>query len=181
MDIILLGPPGAGKGTQASSMVKDFGVPQISTGDALREAVKAGTAVGLEAKKYMDAGDLVPDEIVLKIVDERLQNAPWHTVDGKHYGVPYQWGSNVLMYNTEAFKSAPESWNVVFEEMTLDDGKSNKGRIQAFDGPIYIADAALYLKAHQPDLGIDNVYELDDKQFNATVNLLKQQRGSIGA
>ena len=55
--------------------------------------------------------DLVPS---WKRIDERLQNAPWHTVDGKHYGVPYQWGSNVLMYNTEAFKSAPDSWNVVF-------------------------------------------------------------------
>ena len=75
--------------------------------------------------------DLVPS---WKRIDERLQNAPWHTVGGKHYGVPYQWGSNVLMYNTEAFKQPPQSWNVVFEEMTLDDGKFNKGRIQAFDG-----------------------------------------------
>ena len=56
-------------------------------------------------------------------VDPRLQNAPWHTVSGKHYGVPYQWGPNVLMYNTDAFKDAPPtSWNVVFEEMTLPDG-----------------------------------------------------------
>ena len=57
-------------------------------------------------------------------IDPRLQDAPWHTVDGKHYGVPYQWGSNVLMYNTDAFKAPPESWNVVFEEMTLDDDQS---------------------------------------------------------
>lgn len=69
-------------------------------------------------------------------IDPRLQNAPWHTVDGKHYGVPYQWGSNVLMYNTDAFSAPPESWSVVFEEMTLGDGSSNKGRAQAFDGPI---------------------------------------------
>ena len=55
-------------------------------------------------------------------VDKRLQDAPWHTVDGKHYGVPYQWGPNVLMYNTSVFKEAPKSWNVVFEEMTLPDG-----------------------------------------------------------
>ena len=61
--------------------------------------------------------DLIPS---WKTVDERLQNAPWHTVDGVHYGVPYQWGPNVLMYNTDAFKDkAPTSWNVVFEEMTL--------------------------------------------------------------
>ncbi|MEZ0211611.1 MAG: extracellular solute-binding protein, partial [Xanthobacteraceae bacterium] len=60
-------------------------------------------------------------------VDKRLQNAPWHTVNGVHYGVPYQWGSNVLMYNTEVFKEAPKSWNVVFEPMDLPDGKPNKG------------------------------------------------------
>jgi putative spermidine/putrescine transport system substrate-binding protein len=109
-------------------------------------------------------------------VDERLQNAPWHTVDGKHYGVPYQWGSNVLMYNTATFKEPPASWNVVFEEMTLPDGKSNKGRIQAFDGPIYIADAALYLMHHQPDLGIKDPYELNETQYNAALDLLRKQR-----
>ncbi len=94
-------------------------------------------------------------------VDPRLQDAPWHTVDGKHYGVPYQWGSNVLMYNTEVFPEPPASWNVVFEQQTLPDGKSNQGRVQAFDGPIYIADAALYLMHHQPELGIKDPYELD--------------------
>src|SRR5690606_25141932 len=73
-------------------------------------------------------------------IDERLQNAPWHTVDGKHYGVPYSSGQNILMYNTEVFgDEPPTSWNVVFEEMTLPDGKSNRGRIQAYDGPIYVA------------------------------------------
>ena len=75
-------------------------------------------------------------------VDDRLKDAPWHTVDGVHYGAPYQWGPNVLMYNTNVFKEAPKSWNVVFEETTLGDGKSNKGRVQAFDGPIHIADGA---------------------------------------
>jgi putative spermidine/putrescine transport system substrate-binding protein len=109
-------------------------------------------------------------------IDPRLQSAAWHTVDGKHYGVPYQWGSNVLMYNTEAFKTAPDSWNVVFEEMTLSDGKSNKGRVQAFDGPIYIADAALYLMAHKPDLGIKDPYDLTEEQFNAALDLLRGQR-----
>ncbi len=110
-------------------------------------------------------------------VDPRLQDAPWHTVDGKHYGVPYQWGANVLMYNTEAFKDKPPtSWQVVFEEMTLPDGKSNKGRVQAFDGPIYIADAALYLMHHQPDLGIKDPYELTEDQYQAALNLLRQQR-----
>ena len=113
-------------------------------------------------------------------VDPRLQNGPWHTVNGKHYGVPYQWGSNVLMYNKTAFGTTPPtSWNVLFQEMTLPDGKSNKGRIQAYSGPIYIADAALYLKAHNPELGITDPYELTQPQFDAAVALLKQQHPLI--
>jgi putative spermidine/putrescine transport system substrate-binding protein len=112
-------------------------------------------------------------------VDKRLQDAPWHTVNGKHYGVPYQWGSNVLLYNTKVFKEAPTSWEVVFREMKLPDGKSNKGRVQAFDGPIHIADAANYLMAHKPDLGIKDPYELNEKQLAAAVELLKKQRPLI--
>ncbi len=114
-------------------------------------------------------------------VDARLQDAPWHTVSGKHYGVPYQWGPNVLMYNTEAFGgTAPTSWDVVFEEQTLPDGESNAGRVQAYDGPIYIADAALYLMYHQPELGITDPYALNRDQFNAALDLLRGQRALIG-
>ncbi len=113
-------------------------------------------------------------------VDERLQNAPWHTVDGKHYGVPYQWGANVLAYNTNVFKDAPKSWSVVFEEQNLPDGKSNKGRVQAFDGPIYIADAALYLMKHKPELGIKDPYELNEDQYKAALDLLRVQRQLVG-
>ncbi|MBX2837692.1 MAG: extracellular solute-binding protein, partial [Gammaproteobacteria bacterium] len=83
---------------------------------------------------------------------------------------------NVLMYNTEAFKSPPESWSVVFEETTLDDGQSNKGRVQAYDGPIHVADAANYLMYHQPELGIKSPYELNDEQYKAALDLLRQQR-----
>ena len=113
-------------------------------------------------------------------VDKRLQDAPWHTVGGKHYGVPYQWGPNVLMYNTNAFTEAPTSWKVVFEEMTLADGKSNKGRVQAYDGPIYVADAALYLKATKPELGIKDPYSLNRAQFDAALALLREQRKLVG-
>ena len=82
-----------------------------------------------------------------KTIDPRLQKAPWHFDNGQHYGVPYVWGWKVLMYNTKVFADKPPtSWDVVFKEMTLPDGKSNKGRVQAFDGPIHIADAALYLR-----------------------------------
>jgi putative spermidine/putrescine transport system substrate-binding protein len=121
--------------------------------------------------------DLIPS---YSTIDERLQSAPWHTVDGVHYGVPYQWGANVLMYNTELFPEAPTSWSVVFEETTLADGASNKGRVQAFDGPIHIADAALYLMTHQPELGITDPYELNRDQFNAALDLLRQQRELVG-
>ena len=121
--------------------------------------------------------DLIPS---WKSVDERLQNAPWHTVDGVHYGVPYQWGANVLAYNTNVFKDAPKSWSVVFEEQNLPDGKSNKGRVQAFDGPIYIADAALYLMAKKPELGIKDPYELNEDQYKASLDLLRAQRALVG-
>lgn len=121
--------------------------------------------------------DLIPS---WSKVDDRLKDAPWFTVDGVHYGVPYQWGPNVLMYNTEAFKDAPPtSWNVVFEEMTLPDGKSNKGRVQAYDGPIHIADAAQYLMFHKPELGITSPYELNEDQYKAALDLLRQQRDLV--
>ena len=75
MKLILLGPPGAGKGTQAKMLTEEFTIPQISTGDILRAAVKDGTAMGLKAKEYMNAGGLVPDEVVVGIVRDRLQEA----------------------------------------------------------------------------------------------------------
>ena len=109
-------------------------------------------------------------------IDERLQDAPWHTVDGVHYGVPYAWGSNVLMYNTEIFPEPPTSWSVVFEAQDLPDGKPNADRVQAFDGPIYIADAALYLMHNKPELGIKDPYELNEDQYKAALELLRAQR-----
>ncbi|WP_206340525.1 ABC transporter substrate-binding protein [Fuscovulum blasticum] len=122
--------------------------------------------------------DLIPS---WSKVDDRLKDAPWHTVGGVHYGVPYQWGPNVLMYNTEVFKDGPpKSWSVVFEETTLPDGKSNKGRVQAYDGPIHIADAAQYLMAHKPELGITNPYELNEDQYAAALDLLRAQRELVG-
>jgi putative spermidine/putrescine transport system substrate-binding protein len=118
--------------------------------------------------------DLIPN---YKDVFPALKDRPYNTVDGKNYGVAQGRGANLLMYRTDLVKPAPTSWDVVF-------GGSKsapfKGKVTAYDNPIYIADAALYLKAHQPDLKIDDVYELDDKQFDAAVDLLKQQRKVIG-
>lgn len=148
-----------------------------ASGDASLRLVYGGRVQAINT-------DLIPS---WSSVDERLQNAPWHTVDKdgdgtpEHYGVPYQWGPNVLMYNTEVFKdAAPTSWNVVFEKQDLPDGQSNEGRVQAYDGPIYIADAALYLMAHNPDLKITDPYALDQTQFAAVLDLLRAQRQLIG-
>lgn len=114
-----------------------------------------------------------------KTIDPRLQNGGWYVVDKQVYGTPYQWGPNVLLYNTNTFKQAPTSWSVVFEPQNLPDGKPNKGRVQAYDGPIYIADAALYLKSAKPELGIKDPYELNEAQYKAVLELLRQQQPLI--
>jgi len=160
-------------------------VKDAATSDEMVQLINGGgydlvTASG-DASLRLIMGGSVQEIDTAKIpsyskVDPRLQDAAWHTVDGKHYGVSYQWGPNVLMYNTEAFPEAPTSWNVIFEEQTLADGKSNSGRVQAYSGPIYIADAALYLKTHNPELGITDPYELNEEQFAAAIELLTAQR-----
>jgi len=160
-------------------------VKDAATSDEMVQLINGGgydlvTASG-DASLRLILGGSVQEIDTAKIpsyskIDSRLQNAAWHTVDGKHYGVSYQWGPNVLMYNTEVFPEAPTSWNVVFEEQTLSDGKSNTGRVQAYSGPIYIADAALYLMAHNPELGITDPYELNEEQFAAALELLTAQR-----
>ena len=104
-----------------------------------------------------------------------LKNQSWNSVDDVPYGVPHGYGANLLMYSTDVFPTAPTSWDVVFEK-----AGDNAGKVTAYDSPIYIADAAMYLMAHEPDLGIENPYALDQDQFDAAVNLLKDQRPSIG-
>jgi putative spermidine/putrescine transport system substrate-binding protein len=141
-----------------------------ASGDASNRLIASGKVQEINI-------DLIPS---WSKVDERLKEAPWHFVNGKHYGVPYQWGPNVLMYNTDVFSEPPTSWRVVFEEQTLGDGQSNQGRIQAYDGPIYIADAALYLMKQQSELGIKDPYALTREQFDAALDLLRQQRQLIG-
>jgi putative spermidine/putrescine transport system substrate-binding protein len=138
-----------------------------ASGDASNRLIAGGRVQPINT-------DLIPS---WGTIDPRLQDAPWHTVDGVHYGVPYVWGPNVLMYNTEVFgDTPPTSWNVVFEEQTLPDGQSNAGRVQAYDGPIHIADAAQYLMHHKPELGITSPYELNQEQYDAALDLLRGQR-----
>lgn len=91
MNLILLGPPGAGKGTQAELLIERFNIPHISTGDIFRAAIKEGTLLGTEAKRYLDSGQLVPDEVVIGIVKERLQKKDCQTgflLDGFPRTVP---------------------------------------------------------------------------------------------
>ncbi|GAA1076451.1 ABC transporter substrate-binding protein [Tsukamurella spumae] len=104
-----------------------------------------------------------------------LKNKPWNSYEGLNYGVPHGWGANLLMYRTDAVTPAPTSWRSVFE-----DAAQYNGKVTAYDSPIYIADAALYLMAHRPDLKITNPYALDRTQFDAAVDLLKQQRKHVG-
>jgi putative spermidine/putrescine transport system substrate-binding protein len=156
----------AGTSDEMVSLMTQGGYDLVTaSGDASLRLIRGGTVQAVDISK-------IP---AYDSIDSRLKEAPWHFVDGKHYGVPYQWGPNVLMYNTKIFKNAPTSWSVLFEEQKFPDGKSNKGRIQAYDGPIYIADAALYLSVKKPDLGIKDPYELNEQQYKAALDLLRKQ------
>jgi putative spermidine/putrescine transport system substrate-binding protein len=138
----------------------------ITSGDVSIGLIRAGMVMPIDITR-------VPSYAA---IDERLRTAPWHFVDGKHHGVPYQWGPNVLVYHTGVFQEPPGSWSVTFEAGRLPDGKPNKGRIQAYEAPIYIADAALYLKSRNPELGIRDPYELDERQYAAVLELLRAQK-----
>jgi putative spermidine/putrescine transport system substrate-binding protein len=160
----------AGTSDEMVSLMNQGGYDLVTaSGDASLRLVAGGKVQAIDIARVKSWGS----------VDPRLQNAPWNTVAGKHYGVPYQWGPNVLAYNTKVFKTPPTSWGVVFEEQKLPDGKSNKGRVQAYDGAIYIADAALYLMTKNPALGIKDPYELNEAQYAATIDLLKKQKALV--
>jgi putative spermidine/putrescine transport system substrate-binding protein len=117
-------------------------------------------------------GDVKPINIALipswKDFYAFLQSPSFNTIGGKHYGVSYEFGPNVLLYSTKTFKTAPTSWSVLYS-------KAYSGQITVPDNPIQIADAALYLSKTQPGLGITDPYELTQTQFNASVSLLKQE------
>lgn len=132
-----------------------------ASGDATLRLIYGGTVAPVNT-------DLVPNYAT---VAEFLKDRPWNAVNGQMYGIPHGWGANVLMYNPAVVKPAPTSWGSVF-----DTNSPYKGKITAYDSPIYIADAALYLMKTQPDLGITDPYALDDTQFQAAVDLLKAQK-----
>jgi putative spermidine/putrescine transport system substrate-binding protein len=135
-----------------------------ASGDASNRLIASGLVAPINPNLISDFGDITP----------QLQSPPHNTINGVHYGVSYQWGANILMYNKTVVSPAPDSWAVIF------DGTSYKGKVDAYDSPIYIADAALYLKSAQPDLKITDPYELTQPQFDAAVSLLKKQHQQIG-
>ena len=105
-----------------------------------------------------------------------LKDTEWNSLDGKNYGAPHGYGANLLMYNSDVMDE-PTSWDVVFDPEKME---ANKGKVTAYDSPIYIADAALYLMKHNPELEITNPYSLDQTQLDAAIDLLKTQREYIG-
>ncbi|WP_436535518.1 ABC transporter substrate-binding protein [Actinoplanes sp. HUAS TT8] len=155
-----------------------------ATSDEMVTLMKTGdydvvSASGDASLRLIYGGDVAPVNTDLianyKDVFDGLKNKAWNSVDGVAYGIPHGRGANLLMYNKNTVTPAPTSWGAVF-----DANSPYKGKITAYDSPIYIADAALYLMKTKPDLGIKNPYALDDKQFQASVDLLKEQNKNIG-
>jgi putative spermidine/putrescine transport system substrate-binding protein len=104
-----------------------------------------------------------------------LKDKPWNTVDGVGYGTPHGRGANLLMYNTDTFTAAPTSWDAVW-----DADSPAAGKVSVYNSYIYIADAALHLKQTNPELGINDIYQLNQEQFDAAVALLQQQKSIVG-
>ena len=162
----------------------DVSAKVASTSDEMVTLMKTGQYDGVSASgnaslRLVAGGDVAPVnlDLVPNYADifEDLKGQPYNTVDGVPYGIPHGRGANVLMWRTDIVKPAPDSWSVVF-----DPNSPYKGKVTAYDDSVYIADAAVYLMATQPDLNITNPYELDDTQFQAAVDLLKQQKAIIG-
>jgi putative spermidine/putrescine transport system substrate-binding protein len=137
------------------------------------------SASGDATLRLIAGGDVAPvnTKLVPNYTDvySGLKDKPWNSVNGQMYGIPHGYGANLLMWRTDKVSGNLDSWDAVFDKAS-----ANKGHVTAYDSPIYIADAAVYLKAHDPSLKITNPYELDSKQFQAAVDLLKKQRQDIG-
>jgi putative spermidine/putrescine transport system substrate-binding protein len=155
-----------------------------NTSDEMVQLMKTGQYDGVSASgdatlRLIYGGLVAPVNTSLvpnyATIQPFLKNRSWNSVNGQMYGIPHGWGANLLMYNAKVVKPAPTSWGVVFEKSS-----PYKGKVTAYDSPIYIADAALYLMRTQPSLGIKNPYALDQHQLDAAVALLKQQRSNVG-
>jgi putative spermidine/putrescine transport system substrate-binding protein len=137
------------------------------------------SASGDASLRMIASGDVEPvnTDLVPNYADvfDALKMKPWNSVNGVAYGIPHGRGANLLMYRTDKVSPPPTSWSVVFDKAS-----PYKGLVTAYDSPIYIADAAVYLMSTRPDLKIKNPFALDDKQFAASIDLLKKQNADIG-
>ncbi|MEQ1873188.1 MAG: extracellular solute-binding protein [Ilumatobacteraceae bacterium] len=136
-----------------------------ASGDATQRLISGGEVAAIDVAEFSSY-----DQIF-----DQLKNQAWNSVDGEIFGMPHGRGANLLVYNTEAFAEAPDSWSVIFEP-----GSPAEGASSVYDFPIYIADAALYLMTHSPELGITNPYALDQTQFDAAIALLEAQAAITG-
>jgi len=156
------------------------------TSDEMVQLMRTGQYDGVSASgnataRLVDGGDVAPVNVSLvpnyKTIFSDLKNQPYNTFEGTHYGIPHGRGANLLMWNSEDVKPAPASWEVTLNPKVA---AKYKGRISQYDDPMSIAEAAVYLKFHEPNLGIENPYELNEEQFEAAVSLLKEQRSNVG-
>jgi putative spermidine/putrescine transport system substrate-binding protein len=157
-----------------------------NTSDEMVTLMRTGQYDGVSASgdatlRLIAAGDVAPvnTKLVPNYADvfDGLKNRDFNSVGGQMYGIPHGRGANLLMWRKDKLPGSQSSWSAVFDPAQM---QKYKGKVTAYDNPIYIADAAVWLKAHKPDLKITNPFELDDKQFQAAVDLLKTQRKYIG-
>ena len=155
-----------------------------ATSDDMISLISTGQYDGVSASgnatvRLMKRGDVAPvnTKLIPNYADvaQGLKNQDYNSLNGQAYGVPHGRGPNLLMWRTDVVKPAPTSWAVIWNK-----NNPYHGKISIYDDSIFIADAAIYLKATQPDLGITNPYQLNDKQFSAAVNLLKSLKPNVG-
>ena len=145
-----------------------------ASGDASNRLIAGGDVGAVDPSLFPDLAT-----VIAPLSPTDGTNNAHYVVDGNVYGTPWMYGPNFLMYNTDVVKPAPTSWDITFETELNGEPNPYAGKLTAYDAPIFIADAAMYLMTHQPDLGITDPYELDETQLNAAVDLLKQQAPMI--
>ncbi len=154
-----------GTSDEAVNLMNGGGYDVVSaSGDATLRLIAAGAVAPVNTDLISNYADIAPF----------LKDRAWNSVKGQMYGVPHGWGANLLMFNKKVVNPAPTSWSAVFA-----DASKYKGKVTAYDSPIYIADAALYLMNTQPDLGIKDPYALDEKQLDAAMKVLQDQKPNI--
>ena len=167
------------KQTGCQTNVKVFGTSDEAVNLMQTGEYDVVSASGDASLRLVASGDVEPVNTDLvstyKDIAPFLKDRAWNTVDGVNYGIPLGWGANLLMWRKDIIKQPPTSWGAVFDAKA-----PYAGKITAYDSPIYIADAALYLMKHKPELGIKDPYALDPKQLQAAQDLLEKQNMAVG-